>query len=94
MSAFVLVEVDIFDDQLYEEYKKLTPSSLEPFEGKFVIRGLPVEALEGNWKHDRLVLLEFPSREKALEWYNSEAYQAAKKIREKASKANFFIIGH
>lgn len=93
MSAFVLVEVDIFDDKLYEEYKKLTPTSLEPFGGKFVIRGLPVEALEGNWKHDRLVLLEFPSREKALGWYNSEAYQTAKKIREKASKANFLIIG-
>jgi uncharacterized protein (DUF1330 family) len=93
MSAFVLVEVDIFDDKLYEEYKKLTPSSLEPFGGKFVIRGLPVEALEGDWKHDRLVLLEFPSREKAMGWYNSETYQKAKKIRENASKANFFIIG-
>ena len=93
MSAFILVEVDIHNMEVYEEYKKLTPTSLEPFGGKFVIRGLPVEALEGEWKHDRLVLLEFPNREKALEWYNSETYQKAKKIREKASSANFFIVG-
>lgn len=93
MSAFILVEVDIHNMEVYEEYKKLTPTSLEPFGGKFVIRGLPVEALEGEWKHDRLVLLEFPNREKALEWYNSSAYQNAKKIREKASSANFFIVG-
>ena len=93
MSAFILVEVDIHNMEVYEEYKKLTPTSLEPFGGKFVIRGLPVEALEGEWKHDRLVLLEFPNREKALEWYNSSAYQKAKKIREKASSANFFIVG-
>ena len=93
MSAFVLVEVAIHDNQLYEEYKKLTPSSLEPYGGRFVIRGLPVKALEGHWNHDRLVLLEFPNREKALEWYDSEAYQKARKIREKASDANFFIIG-
>lgn len=93
MSAFVLVEVNIHNMEVYEEYKKLTPTSLEPFGGKFVIRGLPVEALEGEWKHDRLVLLEFPNREKALEWYNSSAYQNAKKIREKASSANFFIVG-
>jgi uncharacterized protein (DUF1330 family) len=79
--------------EVYEDYKKLTPGSLEPFGGKFVIRGLPVEALEGEWKHDRLVLLEFPNRDKALEWYNSETYQKAKKIREKASSANFFIVG-
>jgi uncharacterized protein (DUF1330 family) len=93
MSAFVLVEVSIHNMEVYEEYKKLTPSSLEPFEGKFVIRGLPVEALEGEWKYDRLVLLEFPNRERALEWYNSSTYQKAKKIREKASVANFFIVG-
>jgi uncharacterized protein (DUF1330 family) len=93
MSAFILVEVDIHNMEVYEEYKKLTPSSLEPYGGKFVIRGLEVEALEGVWKHDRLVLLEFPNREKALEWYNSESYQRAKKIREKASSANFFIVG-
>lgn len=93
MSAFILVEVDIHNMEVYEEYKKLTPSSLEPYGGKFVIRGLEVEALEGAWTHDRLVLLEFPNREKALEWYNSESYQRAKKIREKASSANFFIVG-
>jgi uncharacterized protein (DUF1330 family) len=93
MSAFVLVEVDIHNMEVYEEYKKLTPASIETFGGKFVIRGLPVEALEGEWKHDRLVLLEFPNKEKALEWYNSENYQKAKKIREKASSANFFIVG-
>jgi uncharacterized protein (DUF1330 family) len=93
MSAFVLVEVSIHNMEVYEEYKKLTPSSLEPFGGKFVIRGLPVEALEGEWKYDRLVLLEFPNRERALEWYNSSTYQKAKKIREKASVANFFIVG-
>ncbi|MDX5337707.1 MAG: DUF1330 domain-containing protein [Cyclobacteriaceae bacterium] len=93
MEAYVLVEVDIYDNEVYEEYKKLTPSSIEPYGGEFVIRGLPVLALEGEWSHDRLVLLKFPSREKALEWYNSENYQKAKKIRQKASSANFFIVG-
>ena len=93
MEAYVLVEVDIYDNEVYEENKKLTPSSLEPYGGEFVIRGLPVQALEGEWKHDRLVLLKFPGKEKALEWYNSEAYKKAKNIRQKASSANFFIVG-
>lgn len=93
MSAFVLVEVDIHNPEVYEEYKKLTPGSIKPFGGKFVIRGLPVQVMEGEWKHDRLVLLEFPNKDKALEWYNSDEYQKAKNIRQKASVANFFIVG-
>jgi uncharacterized protein (DUF1330 family) len=54
---------------------------------------MPVEALEGTWDHDRLVLLEFPNREKALAWYHSAAYQEAKQIRDKASTARFLLIG-
>ena len=93
MSAYILVQVDIYDNEVYEEYKKLTPDSLIPYGGEFIIRGLPVEAIEGEWKHDRMVLLKFPDRQKALDWYNSENYQKAKKIREKGSSANFFVVG-
>lgn len=93
MSAFVLVEVTIEDLEVYEEYKKLTPASVQAFGGKFVIRGNPVQVMEGEWKYDRLVMLEFPSKEIALEWYYSKEYQKAKEIREKASSANFFIVG-
>jgi uncharacterized protein (DUF1330 family) len=93
MSAFVLVEVDIHDDTLYEEYKKLTPATVEAYGGKFVVRGLAVEALEGEWKHDRLVVLEFPDKSTALNWYNSPEYRHARTIREGAASANFFIVG-
>jgi len=93
MSAFVLVEVNIQDALVYEEYKKLTPGSVEADGGKFVIRGNPVQVLEGEWKYDRLVMIEFPTSEIALEWYNSKEYQTAKKIRENAASANFFVVG-
>ncbi len=77
MSAFVLVEVDIHDPEVYEEYKKLTPGSIEPYGGKFVIRGNPVQVMEGEWKHDRLVLLEFPDKESAC--LDGVAHQAGEK---------------
>ena len=93
MAAYMLVEVAIHSPLLYEEYKEKTPAILQAFEGRFVLRGMPVVALEGTWDHDRLVLLEFPNREKALAWYHSEAYQEAKQIRDKASTARFLLIG-
>lgn len=93
MAAYMLVEVAIHSPMLYEKYKEKTPPILQAFEGRFVLRGMPVEALEGTWDHDRLVLLEFPNREKALAWYHSEAYQEAKQIRDLASTARFLLIG-
>lgn len=49
MPAYMLVEVAIHNPTLYEEYKKRTPAILEAFDGKFLLRGLPVFALEGSW---------------------------------------------
>lgn len=93
MPAYMLVEIAIHSPEVYEEYKKKTPTSLLPFEGKFLVRGLPVEALEGSWDHDRLVILEFPTREKALAWYHSTDYKSAKKLRDQAATSRFLLIG-
>lgn len=92
MATFVLVEVDIHDPEKYEEYKKLTPESVKEFGGKFVIRGNPIHVLEGQWNHDRFVMLEFKDKDTAEKWYYSEKYTKAKKIRENAASANFFIV--
>ncbi|QYH38518.1 DUF1330 domain-containing protein [Algoriphagus sp. NBT04N3] len=92
MPAYIIVEVDITDPAQYEEYKKLTPATVEKYGGKFVLRGQPVEALEGEWTHDRLVMLKFPDGKSAKAWYNSKEYQEAKEIRSKAGSAKFFLI--
>ena len=78
MAAYVIVEVDIHDQELYEEYKKLTPEAVSTYEGKFIVRGGATTTLEGDWNPARIVVLEFPSVEKAQAWWDSDLYSAAK----------------
>ncbi|MCS5489534.1 DUF1330 domain-containing protein [Algoriphagus limi] len=92
MPAYVIVQVDIFDNEKYDEYKKLTPDTVKAHGGKFVLRGSPVEVLEGEWDHNRLVMLEFPDKESARNWYYSKEYQKAKEIRSSGSSAKFILI--
>ena len=40
----------------------------------------------------RTVVVEFPSRQAALDWYHGEEYQAAKRIRESAARIRFMWI--
>ena len=65
MPAYVIVEIEIHDPIEYEEYKKLTPASIAAYDGKFVVRGAQTESLEGNWNPQRIVVLEFPSVQRA-----------------------------
>lgn len=92
MKAYVIVEVKVHDPALYEEYKKLTPASLLPFGGRFIVRGGITESLEGQWAPGRIVVLEFPDMEKAKSWYNSDDYTAAKVIRQRSAHTQMILI--
>jgi uncharacterized protein (DUF1330 family) len=92
MSAFVIVEVYIDNPTAYEEYKKLTPASIAAYDGKFVVRGGKTESLEGDWNPERIVVLEFPSVERAKEWWASETYALAKKIRQANARTKMIVV--
>lgn len=92
MPAYVIVEVDIHDPVAYEEYKKLTPGSIAAYDGKFIVRGAKTESLEGDWNPPRMVVLEFPSVERAKEWWTSREYAPAKKIRQAASATKMLVV--
>ena len=92
MPAFVIVEITIHNPVEYEDYKKLTPASLKPFDGRFVVRGGKTETLEGDWNPERIVVLEFPSVEKAKEWWNSEGYAPAKALRQRTAHSRMILL--
>ena len=92
MAAYVLVEVEVTDPTTYEEYKQLTPATLAVYGGKFVVRGGASETLEGDWKPNRVVVLEFPSVEQAKAWWSSPEYSKAKAIRQRAASTRMIVL--
>ena len=92
MSAFVVVEIEVHNQELYQSYTKLTPESIASYQGKFVARGGETIVLEGDWNPKRLVLLEFPSVEIANSWWHSKEYTKAREIRQKAATTKMIII--
>lgn len=92
MPAYVIADVDVHDQETYREYTKLVPPSLEPFGGRFLVRGGAHQPLEGGWQPHRLVIIEFPSAEQARAWYESEAYTAAKAIRQRSSGGSLVLV--
>lgn len=92
MSAYIIVEVEITNFEAYEGYKKLTPASITAFGGKFIVRGAQTESLEGDWNPQRMVVLEFPSVERAKAWWASNEYAPAKTIRQQNAKTRMLVV--
>jgi uncharacterized protein (DUF1330 family) len=52
----------------------------------------PFEVLEGDGGVRGVVLFEFSSMDEARRWYNSHAYQEAKKLRERAAEFDLILV--
>ena len=92
MPAYVINDMDVTDPALLEEYKKLSPATVQQYGGKFLARGGAMAVLEGDWSPKRLVILEFPSLAQAKAWADSVEYAPAKQIRQRASRSNIVVV--
>ena len=92
MAAYVIVDIQITDPKTYETYKEKAASSLAAFGGRYLARGGTVETLEGTWKPGRTVILEFPSAQRAREWWGSEQYAPIKAIRHASATTQMVLV--
>ena len=92
MKGYVIAHVDVRDPDAYRLYTDRTPEVVRQYGGRFIVRGAPVHRLEGDTEWKRLVVLEFPSLQRAREWYDSAEYRAIVGHRHGASSADFVLV--
>ena len=92
MTAYVIADIDIHDQDAYREYSALVPDTLRPYGGRFLVRGGAFETLEGDWRPRRVVVLEFPSAQHARRWYGSQEYAAPLAMRHRASAGKLVLV--
>ena len=93
MSAgYVIAQLKVTNPENYKKYvEKVTPI-VKKFEGEFLVRNGKYQVFDGETSFPRIIILKFPSYEKALKWYNSEEYKPIKKIRLDNSEGTNIII--
>lgn len=91
-KGYILVQVDVSNPQQYGEYTKVTPGLIEKFGGHFIARGGRTATLEGPDARGRVVVIEFPTFERAQQFYNSPEYVAARRIRAGAATAQMILV--
>jgi uncharacterized protein (DUF1330 family) len=92
MNAYVIVDIDVHDPTTYEEYRRIAPPSIAAYGGRYLSRAGHTEVLEGEWVPKRLVVLEFPSLERAKSWIDSTEYRDARAMRHRAARTNMVVI--
>lgn len=92
LSAYFIARVKITDRDQYQKYLDLVPGIIKKYNGTVLSRTEQPQTLEGPDESRRIVVIEFPSTGKAEEFYYSDEYQEAKKLREQAATGEIIIV--
>ena len=76
MKVYLILDLSINDLEGFMDYIRRIPAFIKKHAGRYVIEGAEPIVMEGDWKPERIVLLEFPSRG------NAEAFLADPEAQE------------
>ncbi len=92
MPAYAIVKATITDAERFKDYVAGTPALLEKYGARFLVRGGDVVTLEGEQENRRVVVIEYPSKQVALEFYHSEEYADLLKIMQESGTRDFIVV--
>lgn len=92
MKAYVVYQAEILDTDKYETYKAAAAPNIASAGGRYLVRGGDPVVLEGDPPASRTVILEFPSRKSATEWFQGDDYQAIRELRRGAANASVLLV--
>jgi len=90
--GYVIADVTVTNDRQYAEYRKWSTLAMRAHDAEVVVRGGAIEVLEGPWQPTRMVILKFPSMEKARAFYHSHQYRRARNAREGAAVMRMVLV--
>ena len=91
MPAYLIVDCKVTDAARYESYKAMAPAAIAQYGGRYLARGGATTVVEGDWKPNRIVILEFPDVATAQRFYDSPEYRAARAARAGAAKMDMIV---
>lgn len=82
MPAYIYGKLIVDHWDWYREYRSVTEPLVAKYGGTYLIKGGPSDKLEGDEPLGHaLVLIEFPDRDAALQWYRDPDYARMIKLR-------------
>lgn len=93
MSAFLIVDTKINNQEVYEAYKKLAKPIAEKYGGVYRARGGEMDIRQTElWTPTRIVIIEFPDVKAAQTFVDSDEYAPVKLMRLNNADCTLFIV--
>jgi uncharacterized protein (DUF1330 family) len=88
----IFTEGAIRDPASMDAYAQQSFPTMAAAGGRLLVADERPEVIEGEWRANRTVIIEFDSVEAARQWYRSPDYQAAVPLRQAGADTDVVIL--
>jgi uncharacterized protein (DUF1330 family) len=81
MKAYLVLDLSVKDFGGFKKYIAEISAFVAKHSGKYIIQGVQPTPIEGDWKPERMVIIEFPDREEAEAFLSDPEIQDLFKMR-------------
>ena len=93
-SVHLIAHFTVNDADVYHQYEKGVFPILKSYGGRFITYDDQVTVLEGQRAEGRTVMVEFPSEEKLMAWWDSSEYVKLAKLRKASTITHSIFVVH
>ena len=92
MAAYLIVDNEITDQALFDEYARDIVAVTEAHGGRYLVRGGATEVVEGSRTPHRVVIIEFEDLDGAHGFVSDPEYARLADIRSRSSVTTTIIV--
>lgn len=92
MKAYLVLDFAVRELPGFRPYVEAIPAFIEKHGGRYIVRGAPPSVMEGDWTPERMVILEFPSRQDAQAFLADPGAQALFTIRHRTTVSRLVLV--
>ena len=91
MTIYAIAQLTITDSAAYQRYLDEFFDVFSRFEGTLLAADSAPEVVEGDWPHQKVVLMAFPDREGFDAWATSAEYQRISQDRLAGTRSTVLV---
>jgi uncharacterized protein (DUF1330 family) len=92
LTVYALAQISIHDRERYDSYVARFSQLLQRFEGRLLAADESPVVLEGEWAHQKVILIAFRDQAELQRWALSPEYQEISKDRVASTTGTVLIV--
>lgn len=92
MKAYLVLDFAIRDLRAFMPYAAQIPAFIARHGGRYIVQGAEPAVMEGDWAPQRMVILEFPSRQDAKAFLDDPEAQPLFALRHETTDSRLVLV--